>query len=453
MVWIAEKISALTFFHFAFLISSSSSSSSGLMMAIQQRQRQPQSQSQSQAQTQQFLSSVLSQRGPSSLPYTEDVKWLIRQHLLSLTDAYPSLQPKTALFTHNDGRSVNLLQADGTLPTPYHGVTYNIPLRVWLLDSYPRLPPCVYLNPTRDMLIKRPHPHADPSGLVSLPYLHSWIYPTSNLLDLARNLIHSFSRDPPLYSNPNPNPSHSHSNQPTPSLPSSSNSNHSGSLSIPAPGMYPPSPYSGSSRITTTTTQRRDHPNEVFKRNAINKLVDSMHGDVVALWKTREDEMDGLFNAQAVLRQREEQLRKGVEEMMDEKEVLEQQLQMVLMNADVLEGWVAENNNNNGGKIAKPGSEEEDEYMDHGAVFEPHDPLSNQMLECTALDLAIEDVIYSLDKAVQEGAVPFDQYLRNVRWLSREQFIHRATSAKVRAAQMQAHVAAMAARASSQYVT
>ncbi|KAM7269108.1 hypothetical protein ACFE04_024605 [Oxalis oulophora] len=59
-------------------------------------------------QTLQFLSSVLSQRGPSSLPYTEDTKWLIRQHLLSLTQTYPSLEPKTATFTHNDGRCVNL---------------------------------------------------------------------------------------------------------------------------------------------------------------------------------------------------------------------------------------------------------------------------------------------------------------------------------------------------------
>ena len=42
--------------------------------------------------------------------------------------------------------------------------------------------------------------------------------------------------------------------------------------------------------------------------------------------------------------------------------------------------------------------------------------------------------------------VPFDQYLRSVRALSREQFFHRATAAKVRAAQLQAQVANMAAR-------
>ncbi|GMN50496.1 hypothetical protein TIFTF001_019664 [Ficus carica] len=77
--------------------------------------------------TQQFLSSVLSQRGPSALPYSEDTKWLIRQHL-----------------------------ADSTVPISFHGVTYNIPVVIWLMESYPRHPPCIYVNPMRNMIIKRP---------------------------------------------------------------------------------------------------------------------------------------------------------------------------------------------------------------------------------------------------------------------------------------------------------
>jgi ESCRT-I complex subunit TSG101 len=108
------------------------------------------------------------------------------------------------------------------------------------------------------------------------------------------------------------------------------------------------------------------------------------------------------------------------------------------MNTDVLEAWVRQNE----GKV-KGGMED----IDVDKAFECVDVLSKQMLECTAADMAIEDVVYSLDKAVQEGAMPFVQYLRNVRLLSREQFFNRATAAKVRAAQMQAQVASMAARA------
>lgn len=103
--------------------------------------------------------------------------------------------------------------------------------------------------------------------------------------------------------------------------------------------------------------------------------------------------MDGLFNAQGVLKQREEQLKQGLKEMQDEKEGLEQQLQMVLMNSDVLEGWLRENE----GKATNLGN------VDVDTAFEPCDSLSKQMLDCTASDLALEDVIYSLDKAIQGG--------------------------------------------------
>lgn len=181
---------------------------------------------------------------------------------------------------------------------------------------------------------------------------------------------------------------------------------------------------------------------EVYKRNAVNKLVEMAHADISAMRKAREAEMEGLFSTQALLRRREEEINKGVKELQDEIEGLEQQLQMVLMNSDVLESWVRENQSKT--NVLK--------NVNVDNAFECVDVLSKQMLDCTAADLAIEDVVYALDKAFQEGAVPFDHYLRNVRLLSREQFFHRATAAKVRAAQMQAQVASMAAR-SQHYAT
>ncbi|KAI4313239.1 hypothetical protein L6164_026232 [Bauhinia variegata] len=398
--------------------------------------------------TLQFLSSVLSQRGPSALPYSEDTKWLIRQHLVSLTDNYPSVEPKTATFTHNDGRSVNLLQADGTIPMTFQGVTYNIPVVIWLMESYPRHPPCVYVNPTRDMIIKRPHAHVNPSGLVSIPYLQNWIYPSSNLVDLVRNLSVVFGRDPPLYSqrrappppSPTPYPNSNFGVNPGGNLSSvASNSGSAAAYAHPPipPGSYPPSPYGSGGAARLQPSPHTEDPTEVFKRNAINKLVEMVHSDVTELRKAREVEMEGLFSAQGTLRKREEQLNKGLKEMQEEKEGLEQQLQMVLMNIDVLEGWLRDNQGKKLGNL---------ENVDD--AFECVDVLSKQMLEATASDLAIEDTVYALDKALQMGAIPFDQYLRNVRSLSREQFFHRATAAKVKAAQLQAQVANMAARIS-----
>ncbi|KAI3786770.1 hypothetical protein L1987_40715 [Smallanthus sonchifolius] len=85
-----------------------------------------------------------------------------------------------------------------------------------------------------------------------------------------------------------------------------------------------------------------EDPAEVYKRNVVNKLVENVHSDVVGLRKTREAEMEAVFSARAVLRRREEELFKGLKEMLDEKEGLEQQLQMVLMNTDVLERCISQ---------------------------------------------------------------------------------------------------------------
>ncbi|VVA97308.1 unnamed protein product [Arabis nemorensis] len=360
----------------------------------------------------QFLSSVLSQRGPSALPYAENTKWLIRQHLLNLVSSYSSLEPKTATFTHNDGRSVILLQADGTIPMPFQGVSYNIPVVIWLLESYPRHPPCVYVNPTRDMIIKRPHSNVSPSGLVSLSYLTDWVYPSSNLVDLAAQLSAAFSRDPPLYSQRRPQP-------PSPSI---------GSGYQPPSRTYPPHHHH---------QQQTDDAAEVYKRNAINKLVDMLHGDLVLMRSGREAEAEELLSLQGSLKRREEEINRGLEEMVEEKERLEQQLQVISMNTDFLDSWIRENKGKAKNLVVD---------LDIDNAFECIETLSKQMLDCTALDLAIEDVVYSMDKSFREGSLPFDQYLRNVRLLSREQFFYRATAAKVSSMQMEAQVASIAAR-------
>ncbi|CAL5020420.1 unnamed protein product [Urochloa decumbens] len=381
---------------------------------------------------QQFLNTALSQRGPAALPYAEDVKWLIRNHLVALAEAFPSLHPKAALFTHNDGRAAHLLQADGTIPIHHAGASYNLPAVIWLPEPYPRSPPLVFLSPTRDMVIKPHHPLVDRSGLVAnAPYLRSWVFPSSNLVDLVRSLSHLFGLDPPLFtrnappptaapppSNPLPQPqpprvAPSHSQSPSPSY---------------RLGGFPASP-----QLAPRPPPTED-PAEVFKRNAVAKLVDMAYADAAALRTAREAEVDALFAIQAELRHRGDVVTQGVRKMGEEKEALERRLQDVMMATDVMEAWVVDNSRRGNAQATED-------------AVEPADVLSRQMIECTAADLALEDTIYALDKAIQEGSVPFDGYLRSVRALSREQFFHRALSAKVHSEQQRAKVASMAARA------
>lgn len=132
--------------------------------------------------------------------------------------------------------------------------------------------------------------------------------------------------------------------------------------------------------------------------------------------------------------QRAEEVKNGIRELIQEKEGLESELQITLTNTDVLEGWLRVNDKG----LTNVNVDD---------VFEPADAPSRQLLECTASDLAIEDILYSLDKGAQDMVIPVDTYLKHVRVLSREQFFHRATAQRIRQMQMSAQINNMASRA------
>ena len=55
------------------------------------------------------------------------------------------------------------------------GVTYNIPVCVWLQENHPYVPPLVYVKPTSSMAIKASR-HVDTNGKVYHPFLSDWSY-------------------------------------------------------------------------------------------------------------------------------------------------------------------------------------------------------------------------------------------------------------------------------------
>ncbi|XP_025096913.1 tumor susceptibility gene 101 protein-like isoform X2 [Pomacea canaliculata] len=111
------------------------------------------------------------------------------------TDLYPS--EKTFVF--NDGTKQNLVQFEGTIPVPYKGNVYNIPVQLWLLDSHPYDPPMVYVRPTSTMNIRAGR-YVDMNGKVDMPFLQQWKWPDSDLLGLIQILIVIFGEECPLFS-------------------------------------------------------------------------------------------------------------------------------------------------------------------------------------------------------------------------------------------------------------
>ncbi|KAI7165522.1 hypothetical protein KC324_g12540, partial [Hortaea werneckii] len=68
--------------------------------------------------------------------------------------AYPTLSPRTEVFTHETGRSALLLVLSGTLPTHFRGAEYRFPIKIWFPHTYPHEAPMVFVTPGGGMAIR-----------------------------------------------------------------------------------------------------------------------------------------------------------------------------------------------------------------------------------------------------------------------------------------------------------
>ena len=114
---------------------------------------------------------------------------------------YKDLKPVLDSYVFNDGSSRELMNLTGTIPVPYRSNTYNIPICLWLLDTYPYNPPICFVKTTSSMTIKTGK-HVDANGKIRLPYLHEWKHPQSDLLGLIQVMIVVFGDEPPVFSRP-----------------------------------------------------------------------------------------------------------------------------------------------------------------------------------------------------------------------------------------------------------
>nr|KAF6378870.1 hypothetical protein mMyoMyo1_009760 [Myotis myotis] len=120
---------------------------------------------------------------------------------INVITLYKDLKPVLDSYVFNDGSSRELMNLTGTVPVLYRGNTYNIPICLWLLDTYPYNPPICFVKPTSSMTIKTGK-HVDANGKIYLPYLHEWKHPQSDLLGLIQVMIVVFGGEPPVFSRP-----------------------------------------------------------------------------------------------------------------------------------------------------------------------------------------------------------------------------------------------------------
>ncbi|KAJ4968429.1 hypothetical protein NE237_015130 [Protea cynaroides] len=300
----------------------------------------------------QFVNAALSHNNPSALSYTDpDQKWIIRDHLLSLLQEFPCFKPVTDTFIHDDGTTVNLLNASGSLKVSR--APQPVLLTIWLHENYPFSAPIVLLslNPCNPVLPH--HPFVDPSGTITSPYLQTWQYPHSNLSELLHNLALLLGHH------------------------------------------YPFSP-SGS------TFSTRAHPSLMSKREAIDRLVAALHYDMVALQSEVEEEIEGLSVLQAELFERNDiatNLLLGLEhESMSLKAVVREAAE----EGDMLMNWLRANDLNSVHEV-----EEAFEAVDENSKQVLHHSAEDHAIDDVmyALDKALEKGVVTFREYIKQGSM------------------------------------------------
>lgn len=410
-------------------------------------------------QLQRYLGQVLSQGGREALPYEEQAKYVVRQHILDLVSEFPSLSVSVTGFTHNDGRDVKILKIGGTAPMYFQGKKYNLPLTIWLLEGYPRAPPRAYLTPTSDMIIKSNHRFVDASGCVRSPYLDQWSYPASNLRDLTTTLCIRFGEDPPLYAKPpnwrpdghtgqqayaqRPgagayaygtqaaagNPGTFHGYNPMVSQPQQAQQQQQqgagGSVGSMAAAGRPPV-VGGGAEAVPSAAPNTDPPAKVFKAQASDALARRVLKTLQAIERHTSQSIDDRLGEQQILEERAAKLGHVAQALAKERDMIDGCIHKYESKTLELENW-----------LDKHREIDKDIEADLDGVFVPSDPLSAQAIKEMAKDAAIEDAMYSLEQALLNDALDPIVYLKQIRSLSRKQFYHRKLCMKIAETQKQ----------------
>ncbi|WVN85480.1 uncharacterized protein L203_100626 [Cryptococcus depauperatus CBS 7841] len=128
---------------------------------------------------------------------------VILQQVLEVLRERRTLAVKTEAFTFDSGHTALLLLLYGTLPITYRGATYQIPMHLWIPHEYPRLPPLVFVMPTKEMGIRKSR-EVEPSGHIREQVMNEWwrTWDIKDLGTLLKHLSDLFSVTPPVFAKP-----------------------------------------------------------------------------------------------------------------------------------------------------------------------------------------------------------------------------------------------------------
>ncbi|CAH1976487.1 unnamed protein product [Acanthoscelides obtectus] len=340
---------------------------------------------------------------------------------------------------------MELINLSGTIPVRYRGAIYNIPICIWLIDTHPTNAPICYVKPTQDMSIKVSM-FVDQNGKIYLPYLHDWVPSSSDLLGLIQVMIVTFGEQPPVFARSKdddipygagsfmPQPSVGYMPQPPypptsypqsaggygpsyPPYPPTSSSSFPGFPSFPM-SPYPPYPTNSfgtpNPAPVGTGTIKEEHIRESLLTAIEEKLMRRMKEQ----FQQNQAELETLKRTQEELKQGRAKLEGIISRLGKEKSDLDKNITLLKDKEQELQKAIERLNNQ--------------ESIDVDDAVITTAPLYKQLLNAFAEEAALEDAIYYMGEALRCSVIDLDVFLRQVRTLSRKQFMLRALMQKCR---------------------
>ncbi|KAE8296501.1 Tumor susceptibility gene 101 protein [Larimichthys crocea] len=123
---------------------------------------------------------------------------------LALTH-FKNLEPIMDTYVYNDGTTKDLMSLSGTIPIMFNDTSYNIPVCLWIEETYPQTAPICYVRPTQEMMLIKGN-YISGNGEILLPYLEEWQNGECDLTSLIQVMAATFGDFPPVCIQPNPEP-------------------------------------------------------------------------------------------------------------------------------------------------------------------------------------------------------------------------------------------------------
>ncbi|XP_041794557.1 tumor susceptibility gene 101 protein [Chelmon rostratus] len=121
---------------------------------------------------------------------------------------FTDLVPMMKKYVYNNGTTKDLMSLSGTIPVIFKDMNYNIPVCLWIEESYPQTAPICYVTPIHGMVILRGK-YISSGGEVTLPYLEEWNTSQCDLVSLLQVMIATFGDFPPVCMQLHPEPEQS----------------------------------------------------------------------------------------------------------------------------------------------------------------------------------------------------------------------------------------------------